>query len=177
MVNFNPYPIIDIFKTDSEGLQRYMIRIFESNTILISNSILDTLSSADSIRAQFEKDNFQSLYTVMKKNYERNGNITLKILASIESKEIKNLVKAEKLPPFYKQFLQMFKYEVREPKNMLTSFIIGDDKILFPIGIGGENPKTFFIIEVRDSNMIKKANSIFSKAWNIANPVLQRCLA
>ena len=173
MVNFNPYPIIDIFKTDSEGLQRYMKRIFESNTILISNSVIDTLSSADSIRSQFETENFQSLYSIMKKNFERNGNITLKILASIESKEIKNLIEAEELPPFYKQFLQMFKYEVREPKNQLTSFIVGDDKILLPIGFGGVNPKTFFIVEVRDSNMIKKANSIFNKSWNNANPLLK----
>ncbi len=173
MISFNPYPIVDIFKTDAAGLQRYMIRVFQSNTILISDSIINTLISADDIRLQFEKENFKSLFAIMQKNFERNEKITLKVLATIKSKEIANLTQLDKIPDFYKKYFKIINYELREPTIQLSSFVIGDDKILFPIGIGSDSPRTFLIIEIRDTKMVKKAQSSFSKVWSRAKPIMK----
>ncbi|MHA1462953.1 MAG: hypothetical protein ACTSQ0_07785, partial [Candidatus Heimdallarchaeota archaeon] len=139
----------------------------------LSNSIVDTLLSADNIRSQFEKENFKSLFEIMQKNFERNDKITLKVLATMKSKEFVDLSKIEKLPDYYKKYFQIINYELREPTTKLSSFVIADDKILFPIGIGGDNPITYSIIEIRDAKMIKKAHSFFSKAWNKAKPLLK----
>ncbi|MHA1156485.1 MAG: hypothetical protein ACTSQK_10295 [Candidatus Heimdallarchaeota archaeon] len=173
MINFNPYPIVDVFKADAAGLQKYILRVFESNTILISHSIIDTLISTDDIRLQFEKENFKSLFTIMQKNFERNEKITLKIIANIKSKEIANFTKLKKIPDFYKKYFQLINYELREPTNNLSSFVIGDDKILLPIGIGGASSKTYLIIEIRDAKMVRKARSAFSKEWNKAKSIVK----
>ncbi len=173
IINFNPYPIVDIFKTDTEGLQRYMKRVFQSKSIMISNSNLETLLSFDSIKAQFQKENFKSFSTIMQKNYERNGKITLKVLSNVKSKKVANFTQINKIPAFYQKYFQMINYELREPITTLSSFVISDDKILFPIGIGGLNPRTYLIIEIRDSKMVKKAHSTFNKTWNKAKPILR----
>ncbi len=173
MISFNPYPIVDIFKTDAAGLQRYMIRVFQSNIIMISESLIGTLLSADSIRSQFEKENFRPLFAIMQKNFERNDKITLKVLVTMKSKEIINLTQINKVPDFYKKYFKIINYEIREPSTKLTSFVIADDKILFPIGIGGSNPRTYLIIEIRDSKMVKKAHSAFVKTWNKAKPIMK----
>ena len=173
MVDFNPYPIVDIFQTDAEGLRRYFERMFESNTILISNTIINTLASADNVRLLYEKENFKTLFSIMKKNFERNDKITLKVLSTMRSKDTLMLEKVDKLPPFYQPYFKLIEYELREPTQNLSSFIIGDNKVLIPIGMGGSSPETYFIIEIRDTKIVKKALSIFNKAWASANRILK----
>ena len=37
---------------------------------------------------------------------------------------------------------KMMDYEIREPKEKLSSYILGKNNLLYPIGIGGVNSKT-----------------------------------
>lgn len=170
MINFNPYPIVDIFKTDAGGIQRFMKRVFQSKTILISNSITESLLSVEEIRSQFEKENFRSLLTIIQKNFKRNDKITLKVISNLKTKEILNLTQ---IPDSYLKYFQLVNYELREPSAQLSSFVISDEKILFPIGIGGSNPKTYLIIEIRDSKIVKKAYSTFNKSWKQAKLIIK----
>ncbi|MFW9923362.1 MAG: hypothetical protein ACFFDW_08775 [Candidatus Thorarchaeota archaeon] len=173
MVNFNPYPIVDLFNMDEQGLQRYLLRVFESNIIQISNTTVDVCLSSENFRAVMEKDNFNELYKTLQRNYNQNGRILLKTLTQYQSPELKLLSTHTVLPDFYKKFFRFFDYEVRTPVDNISSFVIGNNNILFPIGIGALEQKTYIIIEIRDQNIIKKAQISFNKAWNNALPVFK----
>lgn len=173
MINFNPYPIVDIFKPDSRGLQKYMRRVFQSNTILISDSIIETILNTDEILSQYDKENLKSLFAIIQKNFEREGKMTLKVLTNSKNKDKVKFAQIAKISDSQMRFFQLVNYEMREPITKLSSFVIGDDKILFPIGIGGPSPRTYLIIEIRDSKMVKKAQSAFTKVWNKAKPIIK----
>ena len=77
------------------------------------------------------------------------------------------------LPDFYKQFFRYFNYEIREPVDNLSSFVIGDNNLLYPVGIGGITKKTFVIIEIRDTEIVDNAKFIFDTAWKKAKPIFK----
>lgn len=173
MVNFNPYPIVGTFNLDKNGMRRYLLRVFESNNILISNSILDVCLSSENYRSAFEKENFKPIFNLIKNNFERKGPIKLNTLSNYISKEVSDFTKTTELTKFYKQFFKYVNYEIREPKTKISSFVSGQNNILFPIGIGSNISQTYLIVEIRDNKIIKNAQSIFNKAWNSAKPFLK----
>ncbi|NHJ04827.1 MAG: hypothetical protein EAX90_08385 [Candidatus Heimdallarchaeota archaeon] len=173
MVNFNPYPIVDTFNVDKTGIRRYLLRAFESNNILISNTILDVCLSAENYHIAFEKENYETLFKLIKNNYDKKGQITLNTLSTYISKEVTNFTKSKELSKFYKQFFKYINYEIREPVTKLSSFVLGQNNILFPIGLGSINPQTYLIVEIRDSKIVKNAQSVFNKAWSSATPYLK----
>lgn len=173
IVDFNPYPIVDTFSLDKKGLRRYLLRVFEANKILISNTVTDVCSSAEHYRRAFEKEDFVPLLEIIENNYNKKGTIILNTLSNFISKDVTSLQDSPFLTKFYQQFFKYINYEIRKPNEELSSFIIGNDKILIPIGIGGLNPQTFMFVEIRQPKVIKKAQASFNKVWNNATPVLK----
>jgi predicted transcriptional regulator len=173
IVNFNPYPVVDIFASDKEGLKRYMLRVFESKEVLVSNTLVDTGFSTMNFREVFEEEEFSSLFNLLKSNKEKHGKITSRVLSTYITDETKAIKKLDKLPPLYKQFFNLIDYEIRQPKEKLSSFIIGDDNLLYPVGIGGIITKTYTYIEIRDPEIVDNAKFAFEKAWENAEIFLK----
>lgn len=174
IVNFNPYPVVDVFNVDNiEDLRRYMLRVFESSTIKFSQALVDVFITTDQFRYAFQELNFEPLFKQMKENYERFGRISARTLTSYISDEFKEIIKTRKLNKLQKQFFNIIDYEMREPKSKLSSFVIGKSNLLYPIGIGGANSKTFVIIEIRDPTIIEIAQDAFESAWESANIILE----
>jgi hypothetical protein len=174
IVNFNPYPVVDVFNVDTiEGLRRYMLRVFESNTILISQALVDTCFATDQFRYAFQELNFEPLIKQVKENYERFGRISSRTLSSYYTDEVKEIVKTGKLNTLHQQFFNLMDFEIREPKSKLSSFVLGKNNLLYPIGIGGVNSKTFVIIEIRDQDIISIALDAFETAWESAKVILE----
>ncbi|MBK5113817.1 MAG: hypothetical protein KGD59_07890 [Candidatus Heimdallarchaeota archaeon] len=174
IVNFNPYPVVDVFNVDTiEGLRRYMLRVFESNTTLISQALVDTCFATDQFRYAFQELNFEPLIKQIKENFERFGRISSRTLSSYNTDEFKEIVKTGKLNTLQQQFFNMMDYEIREPKSKLSSFVLGKNNLLYPIGIGGVNSKTFVIIEIRDQDIISIALDAFETAWESAKVILE----
>ncbi len=171
--NFNPYPIVDIFNTDLAGLKRYFLRVFESKNILVSNTIVDAMAEASYFYQIFKDDNFAPLLRQFKETKNRFGRLSLRTLSTYFSKDILVLKSQDELNPFYKQFFSMLDYEIREPKEMLSSFILGDKNLLYPIGVGGIIKKTSTIIEIRDPEIIESAKMAFENAWKKAKIILK----
>ena len=173
LLNFNPYPIIDTFNPRREGLRRFLLRVFENNNLLISNSIVDTMLSGDYYSTAFEKDKFEPLLEVFMKNIERNGRMTMKTLSKVQSQHIPQLQSSSSLSKFYAQFFKHLDYELRTPTEVIASFVIGDDHVIFPIGVGIKNQPTLSLIEIREENIVKRARNAFKKAWANATVVLK----
>ncbi|NPE07360.1 MAG: hypothetical protein GNW80_03675 [Asgard group archaeon] len=174
LVNFSPYPVVDVFNlTNIEDLRRYMLRVFESSTTCVSQAIVDTSFGSDQFIYAFEELNFVPLIKQMKENYERFGRNTTRTLTSYYTDEIKDILKTGKLSKLQNQFFSIMDYEIREPKEKLSSFILGKNNLLYPIGIGGVNSKTFVIIEIRDPNIIEIAQDAFESAWGSAKIILE----
>ncbi|HUU77904.1 MAG TPA: hypothetical protein VMX55_06125 [candidate division Zixibacteria bacterium] len=173
MVNFNPYPIVDTFNVDKAGIRRYLLRAFESNNILISNTVLDVCLSTENYHAAFEKENYETLFNLIKNNHDKKGQITLNTLSTYISKEVTNFTKSTELSKFYKQFFKYINYEIRKPVTKLSSFVLGQNNVLFPIGLGSISLQTYLIVEIRDSKIVKNAQSVFNKAWSSATPYLK----
>lgn len=173
MVNFNPYPIVDTFNVDKVGIRRYLLRAFESNNILISNTVLDVCLSVENYHAAFEKENYEPLLNLLKNNYDKKGQITLNTLSTYISKEVTNFTKSTEQSKFYKQFFKYINYDIREPVTKLSSFVLGQNNVLFPIGLGSVNPQTYLIVEIRDNKIVKNAQTVFSRAWSSAKPFLK----
>jgi len=174
IVNFSPYPVVDVFNLSNiEDLKRYMLRVFESNSICVSQAIVETNFGSDQFFYAFEELNFVPLIKQVKENYERFGRITSRTLTSYYTDEVKNMLKTGKLSQLQNQFFKMMDYEIREPKEKLSSYILGKNNLLYPIGIGGVNSKTFVIIEIRDPNIIDIAQDAFESAWDSAKIILQ----
>jgi len=174
IVSFSPYPVVDVFNVSNiEDLRRYMLRVFESSTIRVSQAIVDTCFGSDQFIYAFQELNFAPLIKQVKENYERFGRISTKTLSSYYTDEIKDIIKTGKLSKLQKQFFNLMDYEIREPKEKLSSYILGKNNLLYPIGIGGVNSKTFVIIEIRDPNIIKIAQDAFESAWESAKIILE----
>ncbi len=173
MVNFNPYPVVDIFNTETEGLRRYMLRVFESNSISVSNMVVDTCFATDNFRRVFEFDNFESFLAQIKTNYDRFGPINTRIMSTHVTDDMMQMKQLTKLTSFYKKYFSLINYEIREPGSTLSSFILGDKNVLYPVGIGGINKRTYFIIEIRDPQIVKIAHNSFEDAWKKAKPILK----
>jgi hypothetical protein len=173
LVNFNPYPIVDIFKPEGEGLKRYLLRVFENNKILIANTYVDTLLSGDNYHDAFEKEDFEPLLQVIKKNYERNGRITINSISDVHSFDVKSLTKSSSLSKFYTRFFQYIDYELRQTTDTLASFVVGDSNVIFPIGVGMKNQPTYSLIEIRESKIVRKSKNTFKKIWANATQVLK----
>ncbi|MHA1306236.1 MAG: hypothetical protein ACTSO7_02990 [Candidatus Heimdallarchaeota archaeon] len=173
MLNFNPYPIVDIFHSEGEGLKRYLLRIFENNKIYVANTYVDTLLSGDNYHTAFDKENFESLLNVVKKNYERNGRITLNSISDVHSFDVKTLSESSSLSKFYAQFFQYLDYELRQTTETLSSFVVGDGNVIFPIGVGTKNQPTYSLIEIREPKIVKKSKNTFTKIWGNATRVIK----
>ena len=174
IVNFSPYPVVDVFNLSNiEDLRRYMLRVFESSSICVSQAIVETNFGSDQFFYAFEELNFVPLIKQVKENYERFGRITSRTLTSYYTDEVKNMLKTGKLSQLQNQFFKMMDYEIREPKEKLSSYILGKNNLLYPIGIGGVNSKTFVIIEIRDPNIIEIAQEAFESAWDSAKIILE----
>lgn len=173
LLNFNPYPIVDIFHPEGDGLKRYLLRIFENNEILIANTYVDTLLSGDNYRTAFEKVHFEPLFNVIKKNYERNGRLTLNSISDVHSFDIKTLTTSSTLSKFYAQFFKYIDYELRQTTEVLSSFVVGDGNVVFPIGVGTKNQLTNSLIEIREPKIVKKSKNTFKKIWGNASRVLK----
>ncbi|MHA1245296.1 MAG: hypothetical protein ACTSP7_12095 [Candidatus Heimdallarchaeota archaeon] len=173
MLNFNPYPIVDIFTPEGDGLKRYLLRIFENNKLLIANTYVDTLLSGDNYHKAFEKEKFESLITVIKENYKRNGRLTLNSISDVHSFDIKTLTESSSLSKFYAQFFQYIDYELRQTTEYLSSFVVGDGNVIFPIGIGTKNQPTYSLIEIREPKIVKKSKNAFNKIWGNATRVIK----
>ncbi len=173
IVNFNPYPVVDTFINDKDGLKRYMLRVFDSKEILVSNSLIETCFSTMDFRSVFEEEGFVTLFNQLKTNSEIYGKISSRVLSSVITDETKELKKAGKLPQLHKQFFNLIDYEIRLPKEKLSSFIIGDNNLLYPLGIGGLLTKTYTFIEIRDPEIIENAKFAFEKAWEKAEIFLK----
>ncbi|HUT82970.1 MAG TPA: hypothetical protein VMZ29_17370 [Candidatus Bathyarchaeia archaeon] len=171
-ISFNPYPVVDIFNTDLEGLKKYILRVFESKNILVSNTIVDTMFEANNFYQIFQDENFKTLLKQFNETTNRYGRISARTLSTFFSKDIAVLKSSKELNPFYKQFFSMMDYELREPNKALSSFILGDNNLLYPIGIGGIVKKTSTIIEIRDPEIIKIAKLAFESAWKEAKIIL-----
>ena len=53
LINFNPYPVVDIYNTNKEDLRRYILRVFESSVINISNNLIQTCLDASDLYYAF----------------------------------------------------------------------------------------------------------------------------
>ena len=173
MLNFNPYPIVDIFTPEGDGLKRYLLRIFENSNIFVANTYVDTLLSGENYHAVFDKENFESLLNVVKRNYERNGRITLNSISDVHSFDIKALSESSSLTKFYAKFFQYLDYELRQTTESLSSFVVGDGNVIFPIGVGTKNQPTYSLIEIREPKIVKKSKSTFNKIWGNAKRVIK----
>lgn len=174
IVNFSPYPVVDVFNlANIEDLRRYMLRVFESSSFCVSQAIVDTSFGSDQFIYAFQELNFVPLIKQVKENYERFGHNTYRTLTSYYTDEIKDILKTGKLSKLQKQFFSLLDFEIREPKEKLSSFILGKNNLLYPIGIGGVNSKTFVIIEIRDPNIIEIAQDAFESAWESAKIILE----
>ncbi|MBN1328226.1 MAG: hypothetical protein JXA54_02020 [Candidatus Heimdallarchaeota archaeon] len=172
-INFNPYPIVDIFNIDLEGLKRYMLRVFESKNILISNTIVDTMFEANNFNKVFQNENFKLLIKQFTETTNRFGRISVRTLSTYFSKDIQLLRSLKELNPFNKQFFNIMDYELREPVDSLSSFILGDNNLFYPIGVGGIVKKTSAIIEIRNPEIIESAKLSFENAWKKAKIILK----
>lgn len=174
IVNFSPYPVVDVFNlANIEDLRRYMLRVFESSSFCVSQAIVDINFSTEQLIYAFQELNFVPLFKQVKENYERFGGNTSRILTSYSTDEIEDILKTGKLGKLQKQFFSLLDFEIREPREKLSSFILGKNNLLYPIGIGGVNSKTFVIIEIRDPNIIEKAQDAFESAWESAKIILE----
>ncbi len=174
IVNFNPYPVIDVFNIDNiEDLRRYLLRVFESNIIQVSHSIVDICVATDQFRFAFQDLKFEPFIKQIRENYERFGKISTKTLTNYMTNEFQEIKKTGKLNAFQKQFFNFMDYESREPTTKLSSFVIGKNNLLYPIGIGGINTRTFVIIEIRDKEIINIAQEEFETAWETAKILLK----
>ncbi len=174
IVNFSPYPVVDVFNlANIEDLRRYMLRVFESNLICVSQAIVETSFGSDQFIYAFQELNFEPLIKQVKENFERFGRISSRTLSSYYTDEIKEILKTGKLSKLQSQFFGFLDYEIREPKEKLSSFILGKNNLLYPIGIGVVNSKTFVIIEIRDPTIIEIAQDAFESAWESAKIILE----
>jgi hypothetical protein len=174
IVNFNPYPVVDVFNIDNiEDLRRYMLRVFESNTMRVSQSIVDTCFATDQFRYAFQDLNFEPLLKQVRANFERYGRISTRTLTNYVTDEVKEIKRTGKFNALQQQFFNLMEYELREPITKLSSFVIGKDNLLYPIGIGGVNTKTFVIIEIRDKDIINIAQEEFETVWKSAKTILK----
>jgi len=173
MLNFNPYPIVDIFNPGGEGLKRYLLRVFENNKLFISNTTVDVLLSGENYRAAFDKEKFVSLLEVIKKNFERNGRLSVNTISDYQSFDMKALRESSSLSKFYAQFFQYVDYELRQTTENISSFVVGDENVIFPIGVGGKNQQTYSLIEIREPKIVKKTKNSFNKVWGNANLVIK----
>ncbi|MCG3253654.1 MAG: hypothetical protein KAX09_07390 [Candidatus Heimdallarchaeota archaeon] len=174
IVNFNPYPVVDVFDLDNnEDLRKYMLRVFESNLTRVSQAIVDTSFGTDDFRKAFNEIKFEPLLKQMKEIYERHGRITSKTLITHFTDEISKLISDGKLSSLQQKFFQLMDYEIRVPKEKLSSFVLGNNNLLYPIGIGGINTKIFAVIEIRDPGIVRVAHDAFESAWKSAKTVLE----
>ncbi|NHJ49487.1 MAG: TrmB family transcriptional regulator [Asgard group archaeon] len=173
IVNFNPYPIVNTFPTDKDGMRRYMLRVFEAHEVMVSMNMLDVGFSSSSFRTVFEDEKFQPLIQQFQMNVELYGRLKIRSLSTIQTEDIIQLKNLKKLTPFYKQFFKLVDYEVREMKTALSSFIVADNYLLYPMGIAGTLNKVFAYIEVRDPDIIENAKFAYEKAWEKGKPYLK----
>ena len=173
MLNFNPYPIVDIFNPGGEGLKRYLLRVFENNKLFVSNTTVDTLLSGENYHAAFDKEKFVSLLDVIKKNYERNGRLTYNSIFNIRSFDIKSIRESSLLSKYYTTFFKYIDYEFRQTTEDISSFVIGDDNIIFPIGVGLKNQPTYSLIEILEPKIVKRTKNSFNKVWGNADLVVK----
>jgi len=174
IVNFNPYPVVDVFNINIiDDLRRYMLRVFESNIMRISQSLVDTCFATDQFRYAFQDLNFKPLFKQVSENYERYGRIKSRTLSNYVTVELKELIKTRTFNKLHQQFFSLMDYELREPITKLSSFVLGKKNLLYPIGIGGVNTKTFVIIEIRDDDIISIAQEEFETAWESAKTILK----
>ena len=129
--------------------------------------------SGDHYSTAFQKDKFEPLLEVFMKNIERNGRMTMKTLSNVHSQHIPQLQSSSSLSKFYAQFFKHLDYELRTPTEAIGSFVIGDDHVIFPIGVGIKNQPTHSLIEIREENIVKRARSAFKKTWTNAAVVLK----
>ncbi|MBD3190693.1 MAG: hypothetical protein GF308_08610 [Candidatus Heimdallarchaeota archaeon] len=169
IVNFNPHPIVNIFHMKSQNLKKYILKIVDSPQIYISNTNLDLGVTVGSIPFYFEKENYQPILEIIEKNYEKYGQIIIKILVDKMSKDLKDIPKFVDDDLLSKKFFAKSIIEVRKPTTTISSFILGKTHLLLPIGVAGIEPFTSSVIEIRDSKMIKKAEMLFQKAWKKGN--------
>ncbi|NHJ31671.1 MAG: TrmB family transcriptional regulator [Asgard group archaeon] len=173
IVSFSPYPVVDVFQVDNiEDLRKYILRVFESPVIYISQGSVDTCFRIDQFRKAFAELKFEPLIKQMKENYERSGEISFRSLSSYNIDDLKETIKTSSSNKLQQQFFRYMDYEVREPKERISSFILGKNYLLYPIGIGGANSKTFVIIEIRDPSIIKIAQESFETSWQSAKVIL-----
>ena len=176
LINFNPYPIVDIYNIkDKEEMMRYFLKVFEQNEIFISNILIDTCLSADTFRSIFQKDKLSILGETIQENFDRKGRLTIKTLSSWYSRDLLGIKEKGELSKYHKQIVHFIDYEIREKNSEqeLSSFVIGENCVWIPIGIGGINQETFSVLEIRDEKILKKAKTSFQKAWANSKKILE----
>jgi hypothetical protein len=171
IINFNPYPVVNIFNTNTVDLKKYLLLIFESDLIYQSNAFVDTFMDTERLREVFKDENYISILNLLKEKHQTRGSVKLKVLTSEITTEFKELVNTRKVSSFYQQFFKYVDFELREPKIKLSSFVISSNKLLYPIGIGGLEKKTYFLIEIRAPEILDKATYSFEEAWKKAKPI------
>ncbi len=171
MINFNPYPVVNIFNTNKDDLKKYILLIFDSYLIYQSNALLDTFMNSEILHEVFKDENYVSILNLLKEKHETRGSIKLKILTSEITDEFNELVKTKKVSSFYRQFFKYVDFDLRKPRIKLSSFIISSNKLLYPIGIGGLDKRTYFLIEIRAPEILDKATYSFEEAWKKAKPI------
>lgn len=173
LTNFNTYPIIDVFQNDKEGLERFFLRVFESNEIYISNTIVDTCLSSTNFLNFVQSDRYSTLSEMLKKNYEKHGKIVLKTLSTVFTNKMFELKRSNSLSSINFPLLNFFEYEIRRPLDDISSFVLTENNIHFPIGTGVPDQQTNIFIEIREASILKSARIAFNKVWNTAETVFK----
>ncbi|NHJ85784.1 MAG: hypothetical protein FK734_10000 [Asgard group archaeon] len=173
MVNFNPYPIVQIYNVETDDLRKYLLQVFNAKELNIVNTLIDVCLSGENYHKAFAKSNFQELLNQLKSNKERFGNIKLKTISTYYSSDLKALMQTDSMPEFYKTFFNFIDYELRETEDKISSFVIADDIVLYPIGLGKINQKTFAVIEIQDKEIVQKAKKTFNEIWERAKVIFK----
>lgn len=169
IINFISPPIVNIYQNKSPSLKQYILKIFDSPVIYVSHTLLDLGVTVGSIPFFFEQENYVPILNIIEKNYKKHGTIIIKILVDNMSMDLKKIPEiVDKNKPYPKMFSNLI-IEVRKPTTPISSFIMGKNHLLLPIGVAGLENFTSSVMEIRDIKLIKKAQILFEKAWKQGN--------
>jgi len=173
LINFNPYPVVDIFYNSPKGLKNFYYKIFESPEILICHYLVDTCLSGTTFLEIISKD-LSTFISHLKNIRDRYGqNLKMRSLSNYYSKALQDIIQIGKLPPNSKEILQFIDYEIRALKEPMMSFALGNKNLFYPIGLGGIVNKTFVVLELKDPEIIDSAKFAFETAWQRSELILK----
>ncbi|MCF2144015.1 MAG: hypothetical protein K9W42_09960 [Candidatus Heimdallarchaeota archaeon] len=165
LFKFNPFPIVDIFYNSPSGLKRLFYKVYESPEILICNFLVDTCMNGALFIKTISED-LPAFLNHLENTTGRYGKkIQMKTLTNTFSEELKTIWKLKGLPPIHKKILSYIDYELRVLEVPIMSFVLGEDTIFYPIGLGGIINKTSVLLEMKDEEIIDNARFTFETAW------------